>query len=82
MVLFVWLFLFSSDKADFANTVTVGNGFGQVQLTAEAFCNTAVTAHGMVAHQADFFIAAALLLPCLYQRAVMEVDVRLSSVHF
>ena len=81
------LFVFSSDEADFTDTVPVGNGLGEIQLAAEAFCNAAVTAHCIITKLADFFITAALLLPCLYQWTVVEINVQivistLFDIHF
>ena len=71
-----YFYLFS-DKADFTYTVAFGNGFRQFQLAAKAFGNTAVTAHGMVAHTLNFFITAALFLPCFHQRTVVKIDIQM-----
>ena len=65
-----------ADEADLANAVALGDGLGQLQLAAEAFRDAPVTAHGVVAEGAQLFIGAALLLPGLHQRAVVEIDIQ------
>ena len=45
-----------ADKADLANAVALGNGLGQLQLTAKAFRDSPVTAHGVVTQRADLLI--------------------------
>ena len=64
-------------KPNLTDTVTFGNGLGQFQLAAKAFRNPPVAAHGVVAQQLDLLIGAALLLPCLHQRAVVEIDIQI-----
>ena len=80
------LFL-SSYKSDLAHIITLCYGCRKIQLTAEAFCDSAVTAHSMITKQLNFLVAAALLLPCFYQRAIVEIYIKmiviaLLNIHF
>ena len=52
----ITLSILFTHKTNLAHAVTLGNGLGQLQLTAEAFGNAPVTAHGMVTQAADFLV--------------------------
>ena len=54
-VLFIGSILLSH-KADLAHAITLGNGLGQLQLTAKAFRDSPVTTHGVITQSADLLI--------------------------
>ena len=84
--LYISLF-FISYKSYFTYISAMCNCTRQFQVTAKAFGNATVTAHSVVTQHLNFFIAAALLLPSFYKRAVMKIYVQiiigaLFDIHF
>jgi len=70
-------FFLSADKADLTYIIPACDSGRKIKFAAEAFGNATVTAHGMIAENADFFITAALLLPGFHQRTVMKINVEM-----
>ena len=59
-----------------AYIVALCDALGQIQLGTISFADAVVAAHGDVTESCNFFVGAAGLLPCLYQRAVVEIDIQ------
>ena len=69
------LFLFAAE-AKLAAIGPARNGLGQQQLTAVLLGNGMVAAHGNVSQALYLLVCAALFLPCLHQRAIMEIEIQ------
>ena len=69
-----------ADKAQFADAVSMGYGFVQLEFRAKSSGDAPVAFHRPLAHSVDILIGAALLLPGGDQGAVVKVNVKMIVV--
>jgi hypothetical protein len=64
-------------KAYLADSVAFRNGLLQIKGAAETLRYAAIATHGEIAEPRHFFHRAALLLPCVYQRTIVKINVKI-----